>query len=235
MPSVLLTYATTHGHTAKVADHLAEALRAHGADVDLRDVEHAGEADLDAYDAVVAAASLHAGHHQRAIVNWLRVNRDKLTDRPTLFISVSLTAAEDTDEAREATQRCIDDLQEETGWRPSRSEPVAGALQYREYDVFTRVLMRLKMRQGGHPADPSQDHEYTDWAALRQLAEEFAAQLTGPNSASIGTSTRNHPASGVTSPNPSVVSVTSETLSASSKSLSRAPAVRWNPSDMCGT
>jgi len=38
--------------------------------------------------------------------------------------------------------------------------------------------MRLKMRQGGHQADPSQDHEYTDWATLQQLAEGFAAQLT---------------------------------------------------------
>ncbi len=135
--------------------------------------------DPGAYDAVVAAASLHAGHHQRAMVDWVKADRDTLSDRPKRFISVSLTAAEDTSEAREATKRCIDDFEEETGWQPSRSEPVAGALQYREYDVFTRVLMRLKMRQGGHPADPSQDHEYTDWAALRQLAEEFAAQLSG--------------------------------------------------------
>jgi len=55
---------------------------------------------------------------------------------------------------------------------------VAGALQYLEYDVFTRVLMRLKMRKGGNQKDPSQDHDYTDWGALERLAEEFAALLT---------------------------------------------------------
>lgn len=178
MPTLLLTYATTHGHTAKIADELAQALRSQGLEVDLHDVKQAGDADPGAYDAVAAAASLHAGHHQRAMVNWVKAHRDKLAERPTLFLSVSLTAVEDTDEARDATQRCIGDFEEETGWKPSRSEPVAGALQYREYDVFTRVLMRLKMRQGGHQADPSEDHEYTDWAALRQVAKEFAAQLT---------------------------------------------------------
>ena len=175
--TLLLTYATTHGHTAKIADHLVEALRRRVVDVDVRDVKHIGDADPAHYDAVVAAASLHAGHHQHTMVNWVKANRAKLADRPTLFISVSLTAAEDTPEARAATQRCIDDFNEETGWRPTRCEPVAGALQYREYDVFTRVLMRLKMREGGHEADPSEDHEYTNWSALEQLAEEFAAQV----------------------------------------------------------
>jgi len=178
VPSLLLTYATTHGHTAKIADRLAEALRAHGLDVDVRDVKQIGDRVPGSYDAVIAGASLHAGHHQRAMLNWVKANRDRLTDRPTLFFSVSLTAAEDTAEAREATQRSIDDFEEETGWKPTRSESVAGALQYREYDVFTRVLMRLKMRHAGHHEDPSLDHEYTDWEALRQWAEEFAAGLT---------------------------------------------------------
>ena len=178
MPTALVAYATTHGHTAKIADRLAEALRGDGVEVDLRQIKHVGDAEPDGYDAVVAAASLHAGHHQRAMVNWVKANRDTLAARPTLFISVSLTAAEDTAEAREATRRCIDDFEEETGWRPTRSEAIAGALQYREYDVFTRVLMRLKMRQGGHQADASHDHEYTDWPALERLVEQFSSKLT---------------------------------------------------------
>jgi len=134
VPTLLLTYATTHGHTAKIASRLADALRALGIDVDLRDVKQVGDADPGSYDAVVAGASLHAGHHQRAMVNWVKANRDKLAELPTLFLSVSLTAAEDTPEAREPTQRSINDFEEETGWKPTRSEPVAGALQYREYE-----------------------------------------------------------------------------------------------------
>ena len=52
--------------------------------------------------------------------------------------------------------------------------PIAGALQYREYDVFTRTLMRLKMRSGGHPTDPSHDHEYTDWDSVERFGHACA-------------------------------------------------------------
>ncbi|MEY2513651.1 MAG: menaquinone-dependent protoporphyrinogen oxidase, partial [bacterium] len=87
----------------------------------------------------------------------------------------SLSAAEDTDEALAATQRCIDAFVEETGWKPERTERVAGALQYREYDLFTRQLMRLLMRKMGHPTDASHDYDYTDWDAVDRLGRDIAA------------------------------------------------------------
>src|SRR5690606_17626053 len=145
---------------------LAEGIRAAGEEPDLRDAKHDPAPEVAGFDGVIVAGSLHGGHHQRSVVDWVKANREVLAGRPTAFLSVSLTAAEDTDEAREATQRCIDDFVEETGWTPDRTEPVAGALQYREYDVATRTLIRLMMKRGGHPTDTSQDHDYTDWDAV---------------------------------------------------------------------
>jgi menaquinone-dependent protoporphyrinogen IX oxidase len=90
---------------------------------------------------------------------------------------VSLSAAEQTDEAIAATQRCIDMFCDESGWIPQRSERIAGCLQYREYDVFTRQLMRLLMRHMHHPTDASHDYDYTDWEALDRLGRELAAAV----------------------------------------------------------
>lgn len=73
--------------------------------------------------------SLHAGHHQEQLVDWVTSHRAALADRPSAFFSVSLTAADDTDEAREATQRCIDDFLAETGWTPARSVALARGAQ----------------------------------------------------------------------------------------------------------
>ena len=92
-----------------------------------------------------------------------------------MFFSVSLSAADDGAEARAATQRCIDEFCEQTGWTPTRSEPIAGALQYREYDVFTRQIMRLLMKHMGHPTDATHDYDYTDWEAVDRLGHEIAA------------------------------------------------------------
>lgn len=134
----LLVYASKHGHTTKIATRLARAMRDEGLDVDVREVADATDADLAAYDLLVVAASLHKQHHQRQIVDWAATRRDALNARPSVVLSVSLSAAEDTREARAAALHCIDELCDATGWRPTPSEAVAGCL----HDLFTRQLMR---------------------------------------------------------------------------------------------
>lgn len=43
--SALVVYASTHGHTARIAARIAEAMRAHGVEADLHDVASAGDAE----------------------------------------------------------------------------------------------------------------------------------------------------------------------------------------------
>jgi menaquinone-dependent protoporphyrinogen oxidase len=174
---VLVIYASTHGHTAKIAGRVADGVRAAGLEADVCDVARAGDTDPAPYNGIVVGASIHRLHHQPEMVEWVKTHRTALAERPSTFLSVSLTAAEDTDEAQETTQRCIDDFVEETGWSPARSVPVAGALQYREYDVFTRTLMRLLMKRGGRPTDTRQDYDYTAWDAVERLGREFGAMV----------------------------------------------------------
>lgn len=180
---VLIIYSSTHGHTAKIASNLAGTLQSNGLLVDVREVLEGAYVAPGAYDAIVAAASIHRGHHQKEMVEWVREHRRELDAKPNAFISVSLTAAEDTDEAIAETTRCIDEFKTETAWWPDRVEAVAGALQYREYDSFTRIFVRLLMKQGGHPTDSSRDHDFTDWKALHRLGDELATQFSAVTSA----------------------------------------------------
>ena len=171
---VLVVYASTHGHTAKIATRLAAAMRAEGLDVDLRAVAGAGHVLPGRYDLVVAGASLHRERHQKEMADWVGARHEALTEMPSVFFSVSLSAAEDTAESRVNTQRCIDEFLSETGWGPTRTERIAGCLQYREYDFFTRQLMRLLMKKMGHATDVSHDHDYTDWDGVDRLGRELA-------------------------------------------------------------
>lgn len=182
MPDFLIVYASTHGHTAKIAGRVTALLRSKNIDVDLHNVSAgAGALSLDA-DAVIAMGSVHREHHQRELVDWVKSHRMRLAALPTAFVSVSLTAAEDTDEARRATRKLTDDFADETGWTPTRTFWVAGALQYREYDFFTRTLMRLLMRHAGHPTDVSQDYDYTDWDGVDRIADGLADSLVAAGS-----------------------------------------------------
>ena len=179
--NILIVYASTHGQTEKIAGRIAETMRAEHREVEFSEVTRVGALERGRCDMVVVAASLHRGHHQRDIVDWVKGNRVALAHLPTAFISVSLQAADDSDESRAQTQECIDAFVEETGWRPQRSEAVAGALQYREYDVFTRLLMRLLMRSKGLPTDTSHDYDYTDWDRVEQPGQ--APGMTAADSA----------------------------------------------------
>jgi menaquinone-dependent protoporphyrinogen oxidase len=182
MTQALVLYASTHGHTAKIAARVAAALERAGVIVDLRRTDAKLDFSPSDYDAVVVGASIHAGHHQREIVDWVRRHAASLGAMPSAFFSVSLSAADVNDEARVTARKYVDDLIEETGWTPSRTESFAGALQYREYDFFTRLLIKLMMHRGGHPIDTSQDYDYTDWDAVDRFGEQCAALLPVPAS-----------------------------------------------------
>jgi menaquinone-dependent protoporphyrinogen oxidase len=126
---------------------------------------------------VIVAASVHGGRYQAAMLDWLKQHAASLNGMPTAFVSVCLAAADDTDEARAAARDYIDDMQDDTGWTPTSSITVAGALQYREYDFVTRLVMRVLMRHGDHPTDITRDYDYTDWHAVESFAGDFSELL----------------------------------------------------------
>jgi menaquinone-dependent protoporphyrinogen oxidase len=177
MSDLLLVYASKHGHTAKIARRIAEVLVADGAGAVVHDIGAARDVDPEPFAGVIAGGSIHAGHHQPELVDWAARRSVTLNAKPSAFFSVSLSAAEDTDESREASRTYHDDFLAATGWTPGRWVGFAGALQYREYDLATRVLMRLLMRKGGHPTDASVDYDYTDWSAVEAFAHECARDL----------------------------------------------------------
>jgi menaquinone-dependent protoporphyrinogen oxidase len=175
MPRILVVYASKHGHTEKIAARIAEAAEAAGAGVDLHRVDMAVEVQPGGYDAVVVGASVHAGKHQKEVADWAQAHATTMNGMPSAFFSVCLTAAEDTEESRTATRQYVDEFLERTGWTPTKAVTFAGALQYREYDFATRLVIRLMMKREGHPTDTSHDYDYTDWDAVEQFGRDCAA------------------------------------------------------------
>jgi menaquinone-dependent protoporphyrinogen oxidase len=178
MPTVLIAYATTHGHTGRIAARLRDVLREAGLDAELGTLGAHADVSPDGIDAVVVGASIHAGKHQPEVVSWLRAHRTTLSRMPSALFSVSLAAAEPGEEGLATARNYVDELLDETGWTPGRTACFAGALQYREYGFMTRLLMRLMAARHDQPTDVSHDHDYTDWAAVERFGRDFAAQLT---------------------------------------------------------
>jgi menaquinone-dependent protoporphyrinogen oxidase len=72
----------------------------------------------------------------------------------------------------------------ETGWKPSVTKVVAGALPYTRYNWFIRRVMKRIAAKAGGDTDATRDYEYTDWQDLRGFTEQFGLLVARPVTAS---------------------------------------------------
>ncbi|HYF26869.1 MAG TPA: flavodoxin domain-containing protein [Baekduia sp.] len=140
MPDVLIAYASSHGTAREVAERAAEAVRARGSSPRLADLVAGDAPDPAAFDRVLVAASVHAGVHHWDARDWLRRHHAALNRRPTTLLSVSLTADDDTPEARAARPQAMAELIGETAWQPSHAHAVALQPDLAQVDAAAREL-----------------------------------------------------------------------------------------------
>lgn len=177
MSKILIAYGTSEGQTAKIADHLAEVIRAQGHDVFPMNIERGAPAPAG-YGAVIVGASVHKGKHQRWVVDYVRRNRLALEHLPSAFFSVSLAIQEGTEKGRLEAEGYVETFVKETGWYPEKVGLFAGALVYTKYNLLLRWVMRWIARsRGGRDLDTGRDYVYTDFAAVQRFAEEFLASF----------------------------------------------------------
>ena len=183
MKPYLVLYATREGHTAKIAQHLLEAMWKRGLPANLENAEQLpAKFSLGDYQGAILAASVHAHHHEGEMTRFVKKYREDLEKMPTVFLSVSLSEAGAEDEeatpekralAAADAQRMIDAFLAETKWHPSRIKAVAGALLYTKYNFLLRLVMKRIAKQAGGDTDTSRDYDYTDYAALDHLVDEL--------------------------------------------------------------
>jgi len=187
-------YATREGHTRRVAEHIASDLRALGHEVEIYDVKAVAESiDWPPYDWACVAASVHAGHHEPEVIAFVKRHRQALERLQAAFLSVTLSeaGAEDVGATKERraqsaaeVQQMIDVFVQETGWRPARVLPVAGALAYSRYNFLIRFVMKRIARKAGAPTDTSRDYEFTNWPTLDVFIREGALAAGGTEAGS---------------------------------------------------
>jgi menaquinone-dependent protoporphyrinogen oxidase len=177
MARILVLYGTTERHTEKIAKAIGARLRADGIEIS---IVEAGTRDPlpSGYDAVVVAASLHAGQYQKAVAQWVRRHLAGLNLVPTAFVSVCLATASKRPGAAAEVEAINTKFVGQLGWQPTVIKPVAGALLYTQYNFFIRWFMKRIAAKEGGDTDTSRDYEYTDWADLQRFAHEFGRRLT---------------------------------------------------------
>jgi len=175
-------YATREGQSERVAEHVASSLRSHGVDahaVNVKGVQ--GEFDWSGYDAAFVVASVHVGHHEKEMVEFVRHSKSELERRHAPFLSLTLSEAgaklpDNPPPVRAAAHadalKMIDHFEKETGWRPAQALTVAGALAYSKYNFLVKWIMKRIAHKAGFDGPATRDYEFTDWPAVDRFVDE---------------------------------------------------------------
>lgn len=179
MNSIPVFYATTEGHTRRIAETIAVVLREQGFESEAVRLSRNGAMPAwPAWPHVVTAVvggSLHAGRHQSEVGAFVTRQLDELNRRPTAFFSVSLSAASADPSKAQVARDIAERFVRKLHWRPRRVVCIAGKLAYRQYGFLTRWMMRRIAAHEGGPTDTSRDHDLTDWGAVKTFALDVAA------------------------------------------------------------
>jgi len=175
-------YATREGQSERVARRIAADLREQRVDADVASVKDLhGPIDWNAYQTAFVVASVHAGHHEREMIAFVKRNKETLARLHASFLSLTLSQAGAEDQkatsakrttARADALRMIQVFIDETGWRPWHSLPVAGALAYSRYNFFMKLIMKRIAHKAGFDGDTSRDYEFTNWPAVDRFVSD---------------------------------------------------------------
>jgi menaquinone-dependent protoporphyrinogen oxidase len=169
---ILIAYGTSEGQTRKIAKTVAAHLHELGYDIHLHDTAGLEDLHVGSYDKIIVAGSVHQQRHRESVEVFVMASLAELQKRPTLFLSVSLSAAF-PDGMLEA-QSYVDAFLVSTGWKPTQSLLVAGALRYDEYDYFKAQIIEHVVLKCREVAGAKGDYEFTDWGSLSRAVESFA-------------------------------------------------------------
>lgn len=174
---VLVVYATTEGHTRKIAHWVADwaSIRGHETGIiDCSDIPE--EVDVDAWQSYILVGSIHMEKHQSSLVHFAKEHLDRLEECPAALISSSLTAVLEDADSQATARSYIGGLIEQTGWLPLASLPVGGALKYTQYDFFKKFILKVIAQRQGYPIDTTRDFEFTDYVVIERFLLEFFSQ-----------------------------------------------------------
>ncbi|MDR0989759.1 MAG: menaquinone-dependent protoporphyrinogen IX dehydrogenase [Propionibacteriaceae bacterium] len=172
-PTVLLVYGSRFGQSKKIALAVGEVLQERGVAVDVQELSRQLQPDPPRHVGFALVTSVRYGHFDPQAARFIDRYRSWLESVPTLLMTVSLTAR--NPEKRDPTIHLYTrKFLAKTGWTPSHTEVVAGALEYPRYNFFDRKAIQLIMHMTQGPTDPTVSIEYTDWDQVRQAAADYA-------------------------------------------------------------
>ena len=174
-PCVLVLHSSRFGQSTKIAQAICDELAAKGLSTDMQALTSASAPH--GQDALVLVMSVRYGHFDKAVGRLMSRYLSWLQSVPTQLVTVSLTAR-NPEKCDPAVHSYTRKFLAQSPWQPTRTEVVAGMLEYPRYNILDRLAIQLIMNMTHGPTDPHTVIEYTNWDRVKDMADEFAGVVT---------------------------------------------------------
>jgi menaquinone-dependent protoporphyrinogen oxidase len=171
---ILITYATTDGHTLRICQRLQQVMEGLGSQVTVSLLAQADALELASFDRIVVGASIRYGHHQPVVAEFVNRHQALLESRPSAFFTVNIVARKPNKNTPETNPYCRKFLKS-VAWKPALAAVFAGKLNYPIYGPLDRLMIRFIMLITKGPTDPKAVVEFTDWAQVEAFGREVCA------------------------------------------------------------
>ncbi len=168
----LILFSSREGQTREIASYIANTIKEER-ECDVFNIMRVGTIDWAQYDRVLIGASIHYGHFHPAVAKFVKRHGQFLQQRVSGFFCVNLTARK-AEKRTPQTNAYTRKFLLQSPWQPDCCAVFAGALRYKQYRWFDRMMIQLIMRMTGGETDTSKEVVYTDWAQVERFAVEFA-------------------------------------------------------------
>ncbi len=160
--TLLITYATTDGHTTEICERLREIAEGNGLTVTLAELPGDGSLDIAGYGRVVIGASIRYGKHKPQVKRFIDDNQAALEGKKSAFFSVNAVARKPEKQTAE-TNPYVRKFLANIEWQPPLVGIFAGKIDYPQYTMFDRTMIRFIMWMTKGPTDPTGTFEFTNW------------------------------------------------------------------------
>ena len=168
MAKIVIIYSTTDGHTLEICRHLQQVIEKRNNQVVLTSINDDAVIDLDSFDKIVIGASIRYGKHRPNVSEFIKRNLQILVSKPSAFFSVCVVARKPGKNSPETNPYLLKFLKK-SPWKPKRLAVFAGKINYQQYKVWDRLIIRLIMWMTKGPTDPKTNIVFTDWSQVEDF------------------------------------------------------------------
>ena len=171
MSSFLIIYSSTDGHTKIICERITSFLD-DGNLVELLSLEDAKKIDISNFETIIIGASIRYGKHSEELYKFINLNKKILDQKKNAFFSVNVVARK-PEKNTAKTNPYVNKFLKISKWKPNKIKVFAGKVDYPNYNLFDKYVIKFIMFITKGPTDTSQSYEFTDWSKVDDFSKEL--------------------------------------------------------------